>query len=170
MSALFFILSLLTIVACLAVVLARNPLYSALWLITAMLSLAAFYAMLNAHFLAVVQVIVYAGAIMVLVIFVLMLLNLKSEKGNPSLLIPIVGTGIVSAAFVGLALPAITRAFGGFTTPAMLVEGDTKSFGVLLFSKYVFAFEAASILILAAIVGAVMLAKRSYKETRSGAH
>lgn len=169
MSALFLVLALLTLVACLGVVLSRNPLFSALWLITAMLALAAFYAMLNAHFLALVQVIVYAGAIMVLVIFLLMLLNVKAEKASAGL-VPTVLTALVAAGFVGLGLPSIQRVFSGFADPSVPAPGDTESFGVLLFSQYIFAFEAASILILAAIVGAVMLAKRSYKESARGAN
>ena len=141
----------------------RNAVYSALCLITSLLSVAGLFALLDAHFLMVVQIIVYAGAIMVLVIFVLMLLNAKTEdldwKKHPLLY----GGGLVGAgAFVAVCV----KAFDGFKKsigPVDHVVGTVEAIGQLLYGKYLFLFEAASILIMAAIVGAVMLAKRRYR-------
>lgn len=161
---LFWILAGIILVSGLGVVVARNPIHSALALIVNLLTVAAIFAQLGAHFLAAAQIIVYAGAIMVLVLFVLMLLNIKVESPKKSSFIS-VGLAIV-AGIGGFAMlaPSLQRTFAGvYVDGGQQVEGTVKAIGLVLFSRYVFPFEIASILIMAAIVGAVMLAKRRYR-------
>jgi NADH-quinone oxidoreductase subunit J len=163
MTLLFLILSGLFIGSALGVVFFRSAISNALCLIVSLVTVAGFFAMLDAHFLMAVQIIVYAGAIMVLVIFVMMLLNTKTEevdfKKHPMLL----GGAVVGA----LAMVAVcTKVFAGFKSPASEIApivGSVEAIGQLLYGKYLFLFEAASILIMAAIVVAVMLAKRRYR-------
>jgi NADH-quinone oxidoreductase subunit J len=163
MMLLFLILSGLLIGSALGVVFFRNAISNALCLIVSLISVAGFFAMLDAHFLMAVQIIVYAGAIMVLVVFVIMLLNQKVEvpdwKTHPML---VIGGLVGAGAFVAVC----TKVFAGYKSPASDISpivGSVESIGQLLYGKYLFLFEAASILIMAAIVGAVMLAKRRYR-------
>jgi NADH-quinone oxidoreductase subunit J len=137
---------------------------SILFLIVNLFCISLFYLMLNAQFLAALQVIVYAGAIMVLFVFVVMLLNLRSEEGlrlvkGPQRL----GALVLGGAFVVLMFHAIrNRADRPYLEASrfILSFGSPRALGDLLFSRYLFAFEAASLLLLAAMVGAVVLAKR----------
>jgi NADH-quinone oxidoreductase subunit J len=164
MLALLFILFAGMAIGCaLAVVAQRNPLYSAISLIGVFISLACLYVMLAAPFIAAVQVIVYAGAIMVLVVFVIMLLNVEEEERRRSRLKFLVPTAIVLSAVliaeVALILATVkptseTPASGG------AVVGVTHSIGPALFTQYLLPFEITSILILMAIVGAMTLARR----------
>ena len=159
----FVILSLILIVTAMGVLCFYNPIYSALCLIANLLTVAAFFAMLDAHFLATVQVVVYAGAIMVLVMFLLMLLNFKLEKPKTMGIFLLVLSGITGFAFLYLVIPIINDSFKVFPDVDKNVVGTVRSMGELLYTKYVFPFEAASILILAAMVGAVMIGKRYYR-------
>lgn len=146
------------------VVLARNPIHSALGLVLNLLTVAGIFAQLGAHFLAAAQIIVYAGAIMVLVLFVLMLLNLKVEnpKKQSSVLIGLAALSGLGAAW--MLVPMLQHSFAGaYVDAGVPVEGTVKAVGLVLFSRYIFPFEIASVLIMAAIVGAVMLAKRRYR-------
>lgn len=156
----FYIMAAMVVVSALAVVAMRNPLHSALCLVVNLLTVAALFASLDAHFLATVQIIVYAGAIVVLVLFVLMLLNLKVERpkrmGTPL----IVGATLCGLIFLAVLMPLLNDAFKVFPEPSRGVEGTVSNVGKVLYNTYVFPFEAASILIMAALVGAVMLAKR----------
>jgi NADH-quinone oxidoreductase subunit J len=164
MLVLFFILFAGMAIGCaLAVVAQRNPLYSAISLIGVFISLACLYVMLAAPFIAAVQVIVYAGAIMVLVVFVIMLLNVEEEqRRRPRLrfLVPTaIGLSAVLIAEVAFILVTVqesrvTSASGGATV------GLTHSIGSSLFTQYLLPFEITSILILMAIVGAMTLARR----------
>lgn len=166
----FALIAALIIASALGVVVSRNPIHSALCLVVNLLTVAAIFAILEAHFLATVQVIVYAGAIVVLVLFVLMLLNLKVEQtqtiGLPLILVASV-TGIL---FIALAVPMLNEAFKVFPEPKNPVVGSVAEMGKVLYTTYVFPFETSSVLLMAAIVGAVMLARRKgqpKKETRS---
>lgn len=150
----------LVIGSSIGVVVMRNPIYSALCLVLNLMMVAGLYAMMEAHFLAVVQIIVYAGAIMVLVIFVLMLLNIRSEISKPISVFLIGVSGVVGIAFLCYVIPIINEAFRAFGSPAESTPGTIKEIGRLLYTKYVFGFQAAAMLLLAAMVGAVMLAKR----------
>ena len=156
----FLIMAVIILASGLGVISMRNPIHSALCLVVNLLTVAALFATLEAHFLATVQIIVYAGAIVVLVLFVLMLLNLKVEQPKRMGLPLVAGASVCGAAFLALLLPVLNDAFKVFPEPSRAVEGTVKNFGKILYNTYLFPFEAASILIMAAIVGAVMLARR----------
>jgi len=164
MLALLFILFAGMAIGCaLGVVAQRNPLYSAISLIGVFVSLACLYVMLAAPFIAAVQVIVYAGAIMVLVVFVIMLLNVEEEEHRRTrlkFLLPVaIGLSAIFIAEVAFILMTVapTR-----VTPATAGTsvGVTHSIGSQLFTQYLLPFEITSILILMAIVGAMTLARR----------
>jgi NADH-quinone oxidoreductase subunit J len=164
MTALLFILFAGLAIGCaVAMVAQRNPLYSAIALIGVFLSLASLYVMLAAPFIAAVQIIVYAGAIMVLVVFVIMLLNVEEEE-RPQLrtryLLP---SAIVLAALL-FAEAAFIIAFVGTSAATPRTNdsdvGLTMSIGTGLFTKYLLPFEITSLLLLMAIVGAMTLARR----------
>lgn len=158
---LFTLMSIVAVASALGVVALKNPVYSAFSLVVNLVMVAGFFAMLDAHFLAVAQIIVYAGAIMVLFVFVIMLLNLKVETlSQRQTGLSIIGL-VVGALFLALVVPIVEHAFRDFAVAQPSVEGTVKSVGHLLYSEYLYPFEIASVLIIAAIVGAVMLAKRA---------
>ena len=164
MLALLFMLFAAMAVGCaLAVVTQRNPLYSAISLIGVFISLACLYVMLAAPFIAAVQVIVYAGAIMVLVVFVIMLLNVEQEERRRTRLRFLVPTAMVLAAIliaeVAFMLVSV-RDFKVIPPEGTLDVGVTHSIGPALFTQYLLPFEITSILLLMAIVGAMTLARR----------
>lgn len=166
---LFFLFAVLIVASSLGVVAMRNPIHSALNLVVCLLSVAGIFALLEAHFLATVQIIVYAGAIVVLVLFVLMLLNIKVEpltKREYTYQLLALVAGLV---FLGLLVPVIFAAFEEFPVSRIarigsgrgeLAVGSVKAVGEILYTRYVLTFEAASVLIMAALVGAVMIGKR----------
>lgn len=165
MSILFIILALLTLVSGIAVVLFPNPLHSALSLVFNLLCVAALYATLNADFLVATQIVVYAGAVMVLVLFVIMLLNTKEESGEKTRLELLAFSGLFAFLLLFTLLPLLKTVFS--TIPeatlvqnAITVKGTVFAVGELLYSKYFVQFELASLLIVAGIVGAVMLAEK----------
>jgi NADH-quinone oxidoreductase subunit J len=159
---LFFLVAFLAVASAVYFVFARNPLYAILSLIVTMFSIAGMYILLNAQFLAIIQIIVYAGAIMVLFLYILMMLNLnkqdESKKSNT-----LKFAGVFTA---GLLLIGVLGVFRGVQQNHVVVEnadrsvGLTKNLGRLLFNEYVLPFELASILILAGIVGAVLIGKK----------
>lgn len=153
---------LLTLSAC-GVVLFRNPIHSALSLIFNMTTIAALFASLDAHFLAAVQIIVYAGAVMVLVIFVLMLLNSKEEDSKDHSPLFVGAATLVIIMLVVIFAPRLFSAFLVLPDPASQFAGTMKDIGLLLYTRYVLPFEAASVLIMVAVAGAVMLSKRKYR-------
>jgi NADH-quinone oxidoreductase subunit J len=165
---LFYAFAAIAVVASALVVGQRNPIYSVMLLIASFLALAGLYVLLDAPFLAVIQIIIYAGAILVLFLFVVMLLNAPKD-GNPRLEKTISGprrAGLaLSAAFAVELGWALWRTWGS-TAPAEATGGDAsavssvREIGKLLYTTYGFAFEVTSLLILVAMVGAVVLAKR----------
>lgn len=164
MLALLFILFAGLAIGCaLALVAQRNPLYCAISLIGVFISLACLYVMLAAPFIAAVQVIVYAGAIMVLVVFVIMLLNVEQEERGRTRLKFLVPTAVVLAAVligeVAFILVSVQE-FRVNPTASPSDVGLTASIGASLFTKYLLPFEITSILLLMAIVGAMTLARR----------
>jgi NADH-quinone oxidoreductase subunit J len=168
---LFILFGGLAIGCALAVVAQRNPLYSAISLIGVFISLACLYVMLAAPFIAAVQVIVYAGAIMVLVVFVIMLLNVEEEEHRrPRLrfLVPaavaLAGVMIAEVAFILVTVQRSPELAGANTSDV----GVTQSIGSALFTRYLLPFEITSILLLMAIVGAMTLARRGGLLTRRG--
>src|SRR6266576_7000367 len=164
MSALLFILFAGMAVGCaVSMVAQRNPLYGAISLIGVFISLACLYVTLAAPFIAAVQVIVYAGAIMVLVVFVIMLLNVEEEEHGPVRLRSLVPIAIVLAAILfAEAAFIIFFVHDSPGTPARTVSdvGLTSSIGAGLFTTYLLPFEVTSILLLMAVVGAITLARR----------
>jgi NADH-quinone oxidoreductase subunit J len=153
----------------------KSPIAAALWLVNTMFSLAALYAMLEAHFIAAIQVLVYAGAIMVVFLFVVMLLNL----GHPSEIADARGKwGKIAAGALGIALLAQIMALAGKRLPEPFTPGgdfdpnvvrDLGAIGSVaqpLFNEYLLAFELTSILLLVAIVGAVVLGRRRRVDAR----
>lgn len=159
---LFIILALIAIAAALGMILSRNTVYSALFLILNLGTVAVFYLLLNAAFLAMAQVTVYAGAIMVLFLFVIMLLGAESLPGVDKLRWqkPLaVGLGVVliiEAAYIFITrsgiLPAIQAASENFGSPDAI--------GQVLFNQYLLPFEVTSVVLLVAIIGAVVLSGR----------
>lgn len=168
MDALFFwIFAVIAIVASVLVVGQRNPMYSVLLLIVSFGALAGLYVLLNAPFMAVLQIIVYAGAIMVLFLFVVMLLNVSSEEeeGNDKKPRFVIGPGPRRFGAVLAVLLAVQLIWALRTiADAPFVDDGTsstvKDIGLRLFRDYAFAFEATSILILVAMVGAVIIARK----------
>ena len=160
---LFILFGAMAIGCALAVVAQRNPLYSAISLIGVFISLACLYVMLAAPFIAAVQVIVYAGAIMVLVVFVIMLLNVEEEERRRPRLTFLVPAAVVLAgvliAEVAFILVSVQES-PVVPTTANTDVGLTHSVGSALFTKYLLPFEITSILLLMAIVGAMTLARR----------
>jgi NADH-quinone oxidoreductase subunit J len=160
----FVILSALTLMCALGVVLSKNPIHSGLLLVLTMFSISGHYLLLHAQFVAIVNIIVYAGAVMVLLLFVLMLLNLnKDNEPQKSIMVKIIGT--LSAGGIMISLVAVSKIFlvqkSMQGRPIAEDFGYVKSLGALLFTDYILPFELASILFLAAIVGAVFLGTRS---------
>jgi NADH-quinone oxidoreductase subunit J len=163
---LFIIFAAIAIASALNILLQRSPLYSALSLIGTLIALSALYVTLHAQFIAAVQIVVYAGAIMVLFVFVIMLLNVQKDqpqvekqKGLRYLAIPFAGLMIAEMFYVLRpirlsTLPAVP------TTNADQAVGTTWSIGTALFTNYLLPFEVTSVLILMAVVGAMVLARR----------
>jgi len=161
----FSILAVVAVVCSLLVIVSRNPVGSALSLIATMVSIAIFFVMLNAPFLATIQIIVYAGAIMVLFLFVIMLLNLRKDEFDPEkrrvqrffaiLFAFILLIGIATVIDMGISSSKSVESSSGAIAPA-----GVESLAQLLFTKYLFPFELASVLLLVAIVGAIVMAKR----------
>jgi NADH-quinone oxidoreductase subunit J len=168
---LFFVFSTVAICAALGVVLSRSPVSSLVFMVASLVSVAGLYVLMEAHFLAAIQVMVYAGAIMVLFLFVIMLLNLGHEyqrdmKGVFGTLLGMVVTGGIGGLLVrqfrGAESAPIYEFFGGGDAiDAALAEyGAVGAIARPLFMDYVVAFELVGILLLVAIVGAIVLAKR----------
>jgi NADH-quinone oxidoreductase subunit J len=166
----FYIFAAIAVLASIGVVGQRNPMYSVMLLITSFGALAGLYVLLDAPFTAVTQIIIYAGAIMVLFLFVVMLLNVPREEPGPPVLATMLGpVGMKIGAALSVVLGvevmwALSRV--GLTTfghdPAAASVGDVARIGSALFTTHAFAFEATSILILVAMVGAVVLARREH--------
>lgn len=158
----FWVLAILIVASSLMVLVARNAIHSAVSLVLSFFLLGGIYVMLAAHFLAIIQILVYAGAIMVLFIFAIMLLNLrKAERVRmswPKLMGGLSGVAVFAILLLTygdkLLLPA------GYQREPSAEYGTVKAVGSELFTRYLLPFEAASILLLIGIVGAVLLAKR----------
>jgi NADH-quinone oxidoreductase subunit J len=164
--ALFIIFAVMAVATALNVLLQRSPLYSALSLIGTLASLSALYLTLRAQFIAAIQIVVYAGAIMVLFIFVIMLLNvpkdqpqIEKQKGLRLLAIPFAGLLIAEMFYVLRSVPPISMPPVA-TDAADRAVGTTWSIGTTLFTDYLLPFEVTSVLILMAVVGAMVLARR----------
>ena len=161
--AIFFFFAAVAVIFALVVVLHRNPVVGALSLVASFFALAVMYVLLEAPFLAALQVIVYAGAIMVLFLFVIMLLNLQ-HMAEPVTRPIQQFLGYTSSAAFGLGLLYYLTKYAVFEKlPNGPFVADARAIGIELFQAYVFPFEMVSILLLAAIVGALLLSGRSYQ-------
>ncbi|AJE04540.1 NADH-quinone oxidoreductase subunit J [Geobacter pickeringii] len=160
----FTIVAAVAVLASLLVITCKNPINSALSLILTFFCLATLYVMLDAPFMAAVQVIVYAGAIMVLIVFVIMLLNLRSEAGKRSshtvLFGSLIGLFTMFQLFYLLGRSALTGAKGSLDSDLIHKVGHTEIIGKALYTDFLLPFEVTSILLLVAIIGAVILTKR----------
>ena len=157
--AVFFFFAAIAVIFALVVILHRNPVVGALSLVASFFALAVMYVLLEAPFLAALQVIVYAGAIMVLFLFVIMLLNLQRQPEEPTRPIQQF-IGYVGSAAFGIGLVYYLSKYAVMELPAGPFMADARAIGVKLFEAYIFPFEAVSILLLAAIVGALVLSGR----------
>lgn len=163
---LFYLFAALTLVFAVAVVANRNPVASALCLVVSFLGLAALFVGLDAYFIAVIQVLVYAGAVMVLFLFIIMLLDLKAEERRKINVAGYAGGGLVAVAFIA----QLWFILGHFTAghapfPAMAQENvdDVHQVGMTLFSTHNLPFQVIGALILVATIGVVVLSKRELK-------
>jgi NADH-quinone oxidoreductase subunit J len=179
----FYIFAAIAVISATLCILQKSPMAAVLWLVSTMFSLAAIYVLLNAQFIAAIQVLVYAGAIMVLFLFVIMLLNLgdaqSDMRGTSSVAATLVIVGLLAVELLALLHYTPRRLAGEFSQwptyndPATVFvagqiaqqEADARgvvgAVAVPLFQVYLIPFEITSILLLAAIVGAVVLAKRN---------
>ncbi|GAB4294119.1 MAG: NADH-quinone oxidoreductase subunit J [Desulfuromonadia bacterium] len=165
METLFFaIVALVAIISGILVITCKNPINNALALIMTFFCLATFYVTLDAPFMAAIQVIVYAGAIMVLIVFVIMLLNLRAEVGKRSshaLFVSILMfLGILAQTLLLVSKGAMTGAKGTILPEQIAQLGHTELIGKTMFTSFLLPFEVTSVLLLAAIVGAVVLSKK----------
>lgn len=162
------ILSVLTLVAASGVIACRRPLNSALCLVLTLFFVAAHFALLQAHFLAAIQIFVYAGAIMVLVIFVIMLLGSESHEKEVTSIARISISTLGIMALIALLSYGLRNA--QIAAPAMsaVVDGSTAAVGGTLFKVYLLPFEVVSLIVLAAIIGAVVLAKEKREQLAAG--
>jgi NADH-quinone oxidoreductase subunit J len=180
--AIFYVFAALAVLSATLCILQRNPVSAALWLVSTMFSLAAIYVLLDAQFIAAIQVLVYAGAVMVLFLFVIMLLNLghasSDIRGPSSVAAAVVIVGLLAIELVALwrytprrlaseisqapafADPATMFAAGQIAQQETAARGVVGGIAAPLFQIYLVPFEITSVLLLAAIVGAVVLAKR----------
>jgi NADH-quinone oxidoreductase subunit J len=165
----FYVFAAIAVIASLLVVGQRNPMYSVMLLITSFGALAGLYVLLDAPFTAVTQIIIYAGAIMVLFLFVVMLLNVPREEPLPSAIAGLLGPsgmrlGAVLSVILGAeVLWALSRVGHGTFSPEYADSvSSVANIGRMLFTQYAFAFEVTSVLILVAMVGAVVLARKEH--------
>ena len=158
----FYLLAAVSLAAASGVVVLRNPVHCALSLVLSLLSIAVCYVALQAHLVAVLQIIVYAGAVMVLFLFVIMLLNLQTDPDESSH--PIMKFLAAASASVFAVLTILVLRDWAAVAPESAVLGEgfgtTRELSRLLFTDYLVAFELTSLLLLVAVVGAVVIARR----------
>ncbi|MFM7215127.1 MAG: NADH-quinone oxidoreductase subunit J, partial [Verrucomicrobiota bacterium] len=155
---LFIFFAALTLGAASLLVLSRNAVTSAMGMILALVGVAADFFLLDAYFLGVLQVLVYAGAVMVLFLFVIMLLDLRQSEERQIRILTI-GTGALAvAAIAGILIRAVIAAKPLASSPGL--AGETKALGRLLFTQYLLPFEVMSLLLLVGMVGVILLSKK----------
>lgn len=163
-SVFFAIVTIVAVVSALLVVTCKNPINSALSLVLTFFCLATYYAMLDAPFMAAVQIIVYAGAIMVLIVFTIMLLNIRVDANKKHAHKVAIGSVAGIAVLLltgGLLMRGKAATVAGPVTADLLKQiGHTELIGTVMFTDFLLPFEVTSILLLAAMVGAVILAKK----------
>ncbi|MSU56656.1 MAG: NADH-quinone oxidoreductase subunit J [Pedosphaera sp.] len=163
---LFYIFAFLTLIFGALVVanpFSRNPVTSAMFLVLTIISMAGLFVLLHAFFLAAVQVLVYAGAVMVLFLFVIMLLDLKEEERRKVKKLSLVAGLISIGAIVGIFVKSLLATQPVKDLPAPMHDGATIPLGKLLFTNYLLPFEIVSLLLLVAMVGVILLSKKDLK-------
>jgi NADH-quinone oxidoreductase subunit J len=161
----FYALGALTLLfgfLCVANPLSRNPVTSAMFLVLTIISLAGLFVLLNAFFLAAVQVLVYAGAVMVLFLFVIMLLDVPEEERR-RMNRAVYGMAMAAVAIIALILVRAMAGATPFVDAPAVVEGSTKLLGRRLFEVYLLPFEILGVLLLVAMVGVILLSKKELK-------
>lgn len=160
----FLVMALTSIVASILMITRKNPIHSALFLILNLLCVAVLYILLYSQFIAIIQVIVYAGAIVMLIIFVIMLLDLEDELRSRLRIYysKVIGVILAFLFMIGIIYSVASHSLSGKIGPynPERFTSNVKIFGELLLTKYLFPFEVVSILLLVAIIGAVILSKR----------
>ena len=166
----FMVSALVAVMASLLMVTRKNPIHSALWMIVTFFAMAVIYLILNAQFIAVAQVMVYAGAIMMLILFVIMLVHMerggesdsgKSHRSTKTKIVwALITVVLLAEVLLGALSYRMTGQGGEYPVEVVNRVGHVKTVGALLYSQYLFPFEVASILLLVGIVGAVVIAKR----------
>jgi len=157
---LFWVLSIVALFSALMVVTSKNPVFSVIWLVVTFFTISGHYILLNAQFLAIVNIIVYAGAIMVLFLFVIMLMNLsKDTEPQKNKWLKLAGA-VAGGCLLLVMVAALRNTEQNMTEMATGNIGLIQNLGNVLFSEYVVPFEISSILFLSAMVGAVVLGKR----------
>ncbi len=162
---LFYIFAFLTLLFGVLVIanpFSRNPVTSAMFLVLTIVSLAGLFVLLHAFFLAAVQVLVYAGAVMVLFLFVIMLLDLKEEERKRVQLFGIISGCVAAGSILSIFLISLGRSPIP-PGPTPVLEGDTAALGKLLFTQYLLPFEIVSVLLLVAMVGVILLSKKDLR-------
>jgi NADH-quinone oxidoreductase subunit J len=160
---LFWFLSSLAVGGALMVVVSKNPVYSILYLIITFFAISGHYVLLNAQFLAIVNIIVYAGAIMVLFLFVVMLMNLNAETEPPQKKRYLFFAGVIAGCSLMLVMVAALKSSSAGNQLVQMKDGDVgliSNLGKVLFTEYVFPFEISSVLFLSAMIGAVVISKK----------
>ena len=162
---LFYVFAALTLLCGVLVIanpFSRNPVTSAMFLVLTIISMAGLFVLLHAFFLAAVQILVYAGAVIVLFLFVIMLLDLKEEQRRRIKKFGIVAGLISVGTIVAIFLKSLHATnLNAHASP--VTEGDTASLGKLLFTQYVLPFEVVSVLLLVAMIGVILLSKKDLK-------
>jgi NADH-quinone oxidoreductase subunit J len=159
----FYIFSFLTLLCGVLVITKRNPITCAMCLVLCIVSLAGLFVLLNAFFLAAVQVLVYAGAVMVLFLFVIMLLDLKEEVGRRLKLAQGIAGLVAVATVLFLVVRIIWDSKPGASLKPAALAGGTADLGRLLFTNYLLPFEILSVLLLVAMLGVILLSKKELK-------
>lgn len=162
----FFFLSFVAIFCAFMTVLSKNPIHSVIFLIGCFFAIAGHYLLLNAQFLAVVHIMVYAGAIMVLFLFTLMLMNLNEETEQHKPALAKIGA-VVASGLLMLVLVAVLKKADSLPVPVQqdMTIGTIQNLGRVLLDEYLFPFEFTSILLLSAMIGAVLLTKKDKTQT-----
>src|ERR1700722_16994075 len=162
---LFYVFAALTLLCGVLVIanpFSRNPVTSAMFLVLTLISMDGLFVLLHAFFLAAVQILVYAGAVIVLFLFVIMLLDLKEEQRRRIKMFGIVA-GLISVGTIVVIFLKSLHATNLNAHESPTIEGDTTALGKLLFTQYVLLFEVVSVLLLVAMIGVILLSKKDLK-------
>lgn len=157
---LFYVFAALTLLCGLLVIFSRNPVTSAMFLVLTIISMSGLFVLLHAFFLAAVQIIVYAGAVLVLFVFVIMLLDLKEEERRKIKLFGAVAGVVAVGGIISTFFKALASVKPLADPENLRHAGDTNALGHLLFTNYTLPFEIVSVLLLVAMIGVILLSKK----------